>query len=320
MDDPSVDPLTQTVSLLRPRALFWKQLEAAGDWALQFPANNGVVFCLVAAGDCVFQAEGHAPRALGEGDFVLMASPPDWTIGATAQSDVLTHHRGPGRRTLKTRLDDGSGGPRASIVGGHFMFDAANAALREGLLPRLVAIRAQDAGASRLRAVLDLIGDEANAERPGRSLVLERLLEVMLIEAIRHGATLADHERRGLLAGLADPQIAIALRALHADIARRWSVAELAKIAGVSRSVFSERFSRVVGAPPFDYLLQWRMARAKDLLRHGSGTLAQIATTCGYQSVSAFSTAFTRCVGQPPSVFAAMPPAAEEVIAAKPAT
>ena len=301
-----MDPLTQTIALLRPRALLWKQLEAIGDWALRFPRNEGVAFCVVAAGRCVLQVADRKPCVLGEGDFLLLTAPPAWTLGETETAVPINLDElpsGPDMRT--TFLGRGRMGPVTRLLGGHFRFDGANAALLKGLLPAIVTIQFPEAGARRLRGVLDLIGDEAASDRPGRTLVLDRLLEIMLVEAIRHGAARAAEHRQGLLTGLADPQIAAALRALHADVRRRWTIAQLAAIAGMSRSVFADRFCRVVGLPPMSYLLRWRMALAKDALRFGDDPLAEIAFACGYQSVSAFSAAFSRTIGCPPSRYAA---------------
>jgi AraC-like DNA-binding protein len=108
---------------------------------------------------------------------------------------------------------------------------------------------------------------------------------------------------RGFLCGLADEHVARALVAMHADIAHRWTVAELARVAGMSRSMFAERFSRIVGVPPMGYLLRWRIAIAKDMLRRNTERLAKIGERTGYGSVSAFSTAFTRIVGCSPSAY-----------------
>jgi AraC-like DNA-binding protein len=107
-----------------------------------------------------------------------------------------------------------------------------------------------------------------------------------------------------LLAGLSDPALARPLREIHADVARRWTVAELARAACMSRAVFAERFARTVGMPPMQYLLEWRMAIAKDLLRHERPPLGEVAERVGYRSASAFSTAFTRLTGCPPGEFA----------------
>ncbi len=300
-----MDPLTQTVALLQPRGLLWKQMDATGDWAVRFPAADGVVFCLVGQGGCVFQTATAAPRRLSEGDFLLMTRPSEWTLGrdeGSAPSEFHEVYAGPGAQT--TYLGDGRGGQATRIFGGRFGFEDANAGLLEGLLPALVIVSSSDDSAVRLRRVLDLLGDEASSDRPGRSIVVERLLELMLIEAIRHTSSPSEDDRRSLLAGLADPQIAMALAALHAEVQRSWTVEQLASVAGMSRSAFAERFSRILGLPPIDYLLRWRMALAKDALRRGRGRLAEVAFSCGYQSVSAFSTAFTRTVGCPPSQYA----------------
>jgi AraC-like DNA-binding protein len=303
-----LDPLTQTISLLRPRALLWKQLDASGRWSIRLPENDGVVFCLVAQGGCVFQTAGRDRRKLEQGDFLLMSSPPEWTL-ADSESSPSTFTKkvfaAPGLQL--TSIGDPSEGPVTRILGGRFVFDDSNASLLQALLPAIVEIQSFEAGAARLRNVLDSIGEEASSDRPGRTFVLDRLLELMLVEAIRHRATRPHADHRNLLAGLADQKTAAALRALHADPRRSWSVAELAAIAGMSRSVFAERFRRNVGLSPIDYLLQWRMALAKDALRFRNGRVAEVAFACGYQSTSAFSAAFSRTVGCSPARYAAQP-------------
>src|SRR6185503_753432 len=121
-------------------------------------------------------------------------------------------------------------------------------------------------------------------------LVLERLVEILLVEALRFQPARADVQEQGLLSGLADPALAKAIRQMHEEVARSWTVAELAKAAGMSRAVFAERFMRKVGMPPMQYLLEWRMAIAKDILRRERPPLAELAEKIGYQSASAFST------------------------------
>lgn len=180
---------------------------------------------------------------------------------------------------------------------GHCTFAARDAGLLLTLLPDLVVIR----GEARLAMLIQLVADEARATRPGREVVLERLLEVLLIEAFRaSGGTTAPP---GLLRGLGDPHMSVALRALHADPARAWTVADLARSAGLSRSGFFVRFKREVGRTPMAYLTAWRMSLAKDRLRRGDGSLSEIGTALGYGSASAFNTAFAREVGQPPGQF-----------------
>jgi transcriptional regulator GlxA family with amidase domain len=157
-------------------------------------------------------------------------------------------------------------------------------------------------GAERLSTLVRLVGDESSARRSGRDLVLTRLVEVLLIEALR--STPGEDAPPGLLRGLADARLALALRQMHADPARSWTVAQLAKKAALSRSAFFDRFTRAVGLPPMEYLLAWRMAVAKDLLRRHDYGIAEVAERVGYGSASTFSTAFSRHVGQPPSRYA----------------
>ena len=132
--------------------------------------------------------------------------------------------------------------------------------------------------------------------------MLTRLVEVLLIEALR--STPGEDAPPGLLRGLADARLAPAIRQMHGQLARSWTVAQLAKTAALSRSAFFERFTRTVGLPPMEYLLAWRMAVAKDLLRRHDLGLAEVAERVGYGSASTFSTAFSRHVGQPPSRYA----------------
>jgi transcriptional regulator GlxA family with amidase domain len=157
-------------------------------------------------------------------------------------------------------------------------------------------------GEPRLATLVQLVTDEARAQRPGREVVLARLLEVLLIEALRSATNTAASP--GLTRGLADARLAHALRRMHEAPARAWTVAELAREAALSRSAFFERFNRTVGAAPMAYLLTWRMALAQDLLRRGAGSVAQVAERVGYSSASTFSVAFTRHVGMPPARYA----------------
>jgi AraC-like DNA-binding protein len=151
--------------------------------------------------------------------------------------------------------------------------------------------------------VLEWIGDEAVSDKPCRGLILERLLEIMLVEAFRLNP-LDSGVTHGLLAAMADPQLAAALKVMHAQFRRTWTVTELASTSGMSRSVFAERFNRVVGLAPIDYLLELRMAVAKDALLFSGKRASEVAFLCGYKSVAAFSTAFRRTVGCPPGAYA----------------
>jgi AraC-like DNA-binding protein len=173
-----------------------------------------------------------------------------------------------------------------------------DAAMLVTLLPDMVIVRGQD----RLGMLARLIADETRAARPARDMIVQRLLEVLLIEALRASpGTLA---APGLLRGMADDRLAAALRAMHATPGHGWTVRDLARISGLSRSAFFVRFNREVGLPPMDYLMTWRMTLAKSLLGSGKVPIATIAGRVGYGSAGAFSTAFARHVGQPPARYA----------------
>ena len=133
-------------------------------------------------------------------------------------------------------------------------------------------------------------------KRSGRELVLTRLVEVLLIEALRSSSD--DVSPPGLLRGLADPQLARAIRQMHAKVSRSWTMSELAKVSGLSRSTFFDRFSRTLGLPPMEYLMAWRMAVARKLLRAQGLGIAEVAERVGYSSATTFSTAFSRHVGE----------------------
>jgi transcriptional regulator GlxA family with amidase domain len=127
-------------------------------------------------------------------------------------------------------------------------------------------------------------------------------MELLLVAALR--SMEGDDAPPGLLRGLADARLAPAIRQMHAHPTRPWTVAQLARSAALSRSAFFERFTRTIGLAPMEYLVAWRMAVAQDLLRHRDVGLAEVARRVGYGSASAFSTAFSRQVGQPPGRFA----------------
>jgi transcriptional regulator GlxA family with amidase domain len=157
-------------------------------------------------------------------------------------------------------------------------------------------------GVERLTVLVRLVAEESSGRRSGHELVLSRLVEVLLIEALR--STPGQDTPPGLLRGLADARLAPALRQMHAQLARSWTVPQLAKAAALSRSTFFERFAKNVGISPMEYLLAWRMAVAKDLLRRHDLGIDEVAERVGYASASTFSTAFSRHVGSPPGRYA----------------
>jgi AraC-like DNA-binding protein len=293
------DPLSEILALLRPRTVFSKRISGAGRWGVRYSEFGQPSFCAVLEGSCRLAVDGHRALTLEAGDFILLPATPGFTMSGF--EPVRPERIDP--KVTSTSLGEvrhgrRGGRPDVRLLGGYFVFDSPDAGLLVSLLPSLVHVR----GVERLSTLVRLVGEESGARRSGRDLVLTRLVEVLLIEALRSSST--EDAPPGLLRGLADAQLAAAMRQMHGQIARSWTVAQLAKTAALSRSSFYERFTRTVGVPPMEYLLAWRMAVAKDLLRRQNVGVNEVAERVGYGSASTFSTAFSRHVGQPPSRYA----------------
>lgn len=292
------DPLEQIIQLLRPRAVFSKGISGAGGWAVRYAAFGHPGFCAMTLGACLLAVDGEDPILLEEGDFVLLPATPAFTMSSleAASGRRVEAGRMPGQgEEVRHGRQDGPAEMRQ--FGGYFTFESPDAGLLVSLLPRVIHIR----GIARLTRLVQLVGDEADRDDIGRDMILERLVEILLIEALRSVSGRTAHP--GLLRGLADDRIVAALRLMHGDFERSWTATDLAREVGMSRSAFFDRFSRTVGVTPMDYLLTWRMALAKSLLRAGKATLDEVASQIGYRSASTFSTAFSRHVGLPPGRF-----------------
>jgi len=293
------DPLSDVISLLRPRAVFAKGISGAGSWGVRYSDFGQPSFCAVLEGSCRLAVDGQKALTLEAGDFVLLPATPGFTMsGFDAVNPKRIDPKGTPAPKGEVRHGTRGGKPDVRLLGGYFVFDSPDAGLLVSLLPALVHVR----GVARLSVLVQLVSEETSELRSGRDLVLARLVELLLIEALR--STSGDEAPPGLLRGLADAQLATAMRQMHGQIARPLTVTQLARKAGLSRSAFFERFTRTVGLPPMEYLLAWRMAVAKDLLRRDEARIAEVAERVGYGSASTFSTAFSRHVGQSPSRYA----------------
>lgn len=289
-----VDPLAEIVTLLQPGAPYSKLVSGAGPWSVRRSEYGQPFFCVILDGSCRLAVDGHEPAALHEGDFVLIPAASGFTMSgldpatpdpADSPATVLPHGE------IRHGMQDGA--PDVRLLVGHCIFGSPDAALLVSLLPQLVHVR----GDQRLATLVQLVRDESRERRPARDVILARLLEVLFIEALRSTAGIA--AASGLVRGLADPRLAVAIRQMHGDPAHPWTVTQLARGAALSRSAFFDRFKRAVGIAPMEYLLGWRMALAKPMLRKDAG-VAEVAQRVGYRSASAFSVAFARYVGVPP--------------------
>jgi AraC-like DNA-binding protein len=298
------DPLAEVVSLLQPGAPFSKLVTASAPWAVRRSETGRPFYFVLLQGSCRLAIDGPMGSdslLLNEGDFALIPA----ALGFASSS---LDREPPREGELVTtpvaampggaRVGDPDGAVDVRMLVGNCVFGSPDAALLVPLLPRWVHVP----GDPRLVSLMQLVGDESRADRPAREIVMARLLEVMLIEALRSTANVAASP--GLVRGLSDARLALVLRRMHERPADAWSVAKLATESGMSRSALFDRFSRAVGVAPMAYLLTWRMALARQMLRQRELAIAEIAERVGYSSVSTFGVAFTRHVGMPPGRYA----------------
>jgi len=298
-----MDPFLDLIRLLRPRAMLTAGIYATGGWGVSFRKRDDVLFCWVESGECELLRATHEPLHLEAGDFVLIRTVSPFVL--TSDPTVKPEDS----ETIVARTNDPlmrfSAGPRPSTVvrGGRFVFEAMHEQLLIAQMPTLIHIAREDSSSWRVHSLLKLNETESVERGPGSDFIVTRLLEVILVELLRQERLRVDPDRTGLFAGLNDAVTARALSAMHGNVAHDWTVAELANRCNVSRSTFAAHFRKIVGLGPIDYLLRWRMTLARDELTHGSKSIGEIALAIGFQSSSAFSTAFTKATGCSPSQF-----------------
>lgn len=294
-----IDPLAEVVTLLQPHARHAKLVVGAGPWHIHRSDAGQPFYCVVLEGACRLAVDGGETIELSAGDFILVPEAYGFAMSSMLPLPADMPEAVPVALAVgEFRIGDQNGSPDLSMLVGHCSFDSPDADLLVSLLPQVVHVR----GEPRLTTLVQLVKDEFRDRRPAREVILDHLLEVLLIEALR--STTRTPASLGLVRGLADERLAVTLRRMHESPARAWTVAELAREAALSRSVFFERFSRAVGLAPMAYLLTWRMALAKNMLRRSNRGIAEIAECVGYGSASAFSVAFARHVGLPPARYA----------------
>ncbi|WP_242674661.1 AraC family transcriptional regulator [Phytopseudomonas daroniae] len=292
------DPLSEVVRLLHPRAAFANIISGKGNWAVRYSEFGLPSFCIVLKGSCLLTVDGHEQITISAGDFILLPTTPAFTLSSFASAPPVYLDPNRAVRGSELRYGEQEGSPDMRLLGGSFLFDCSDPGLLVSLLPKVVHVQ----NSVRLSQLVQMVSEESTDQKPGSEFMLSRLVELLLVEAMRSAA--AGNAPPGLLRGLGDERIAHALKQMHARINHSWTVDQLAKISALSRSAFFERFTRMVGVAPMEYLLAWRMEIAKDLLRDNGLAVSEVAERVGYGSTSTFSVAFSRHVGQPPSRYA----------------
>ena len=294
-----MDPLSDVLSLLKLHSYMSGGFDAGGEWSIEFGQHEGVKVYAAVSGECWLSVDG-VPDAVRvkSGDCFLLPRGRGFRVASDLTLppvDMLT--------IVSPAKDGGitsyNGGGAFFGVGGHFALTGDHASVLLGMLPPIVHIR-NEADKAVLRWCVERMRQELRAPQPGGFLIAQQLATMLLVQALR--LHLAEGLRGGVgwLFALADKQMAAAITAMHDDPAHRWTLQALAERAGMSRTTFTLKFKETVGLSPMDYLTRWRMLLAGDRLTTSSAPISVIAPSLGYDSESAFSTAFKRVMGYSP--------------------
>ncbi|HEY9212406.1 MAG TPA: AraC family transcriptional regulator [Ancylobacter sp.] len=295
-----MDPLSDVLALLKPRSYVSSGFDAGGDWSIQFADQHERIKCYaVVSGACWLSVEDVAdPVRLEGGDcFVLPSGRPfrlasDLSLQPVDAGTIFPPARAGGVVSV-------NGGGDFFLVGSRFAVSGQHAGALLRTLPPIVHIRKETEQAA-LRWSVERMMQELREPQPGGFLIAQHLAHMMLVQALRLHLTEEVEGRVGWFFALADKQMCTAITAMHADPAYRWTLRELGARAGMSRSVFAMKFKATVGETPMDYLTRWRMLLAADRLANSHDPISAIALSLGYESESAFSTAFKREMGCSP--------------------
>lgn len=260
----------------------------------------------VVEGEFYASVDGEAPLLLREGEIILFPRNDMHLLGSDlklkpkAVKDLMLPADGGGL----CAIHHGGGGATARMICGYFGSDSGDGNPVIATLPAMMRFRMDDAGpAEWIRSTFQYAADEIAAGRPGSETVLAKLSELLFVEAVRRYAENLPAEQTGWLAGLRDRAVARTLALMHGDVAHNWSVEEISGAVGLSRSTLSERFTRLIGMSPMQYLAHWRMQVAAQRLKSTSTPLARVAEQVGYESEAAFSRAFKRSFGTAPATW-----------------
>jgi len=261
------------------------------------------VFHLLTVGTCMFEAASGARQRLNGGDLLLIpfADTHKFLQGDDARAVPVETTIRRGRREGMWTSDHGGGGPETRLVCGflessEFLAMPLFRTLPEFVIARPGEFEAGDLVVGTVRDIMALV----DVASPGADIMLGRMMEALFVEMLRRHASRLPEGSKGLLAALNDPVVGRALKLVHAAPGRQWTVQALAREAGTSRTVLAERFQALLGRPPIDYVIGWRVQLAAERLRNGRDSIATIAADVGYESEGAFARAFKRVTGISP--------------------
>jgi AraC-like DNA-binding protein len=301
--DTLPDLLSEVLQDLRLARAAYGRTELTAPWGIEIPFKEGVRFHFLAEGSCWMYTASQPPIFLDTGDVVLLPRGTGHVIAdkptrrALLLKDVEQELIG----NAVYRLTAGGGGERTLIVCCTIGFEGPTAHPLIELLPEVLHVRQSEFSDPSLPALLTMMADEVLQPQIGSATIMARLADIVMTRIVRAWVGTRPSDLTGWLAAIKDPNIGVALARIHRQPDHKWNVEALASIAGMSRSKFSERFFHLLGVSPARYQLQWRMRLAATWLRNEYLTVAQTAAQLGYESDAAFSRAFKRFWGAPPS-------------------
>ncbi|GAA4833314.1 AraC family transcriptional regulator [Luteimicrobium xylanilyticum] len=306
-----MDPLTALLDGPRARGAFLLRASFDPPWSVRVADEAPATVVAVTHGTASFESDAGPRVTLGPGDVVVVPGPVPYTMAHVpgAPPDVVVHPgqvcRTPAGEPMTERMTLGLRawgtavpGEARMLVGTYPLPDATSRRILAGLPP--LAVLGPAGAARRLVGVLD---DELDRDEPGQEVVLDRVLDLLLVTALRDWFAMPDTDRPGWLRAAHDPDVGRALAVIHDEPAHAWTVEALARRAGMSRAAFARRFRELVGETPLGYLTGVRLALAADLLSSSDATLETVARRVGYATPFALSAAFKRVHGLSPQQY-----------------
>ncbi|HEY0468037.1 MAG TPA: AraC family transcriptional regulator [Polyangiaceae bacterium] len=297
-------PFEEVIGGMHVGSSLYAQFQLRAPWGVRFSTGTQARLVVVASGRCWLRWDGsQAPLLVETGGCLIIKTGVAFELSDERQRPVISCMSLHPTYQDGCEVEYGGTGVPTELLIGRFSFDPVAAEPLVAPMPRLVHVPLGKTHAELLRGTLSLMGKEVAEGGLGAGFVIDRLTDALFVQAMRalfsDGCAFAP----GWLTALTDRRVAKAIHAVHADLARPWTVAEMARRAGLSRSSFAAAFTAVVGESPLDYVTNWRIYRAKVLLSSSDESLEEIASRVGYDSDTALSRAFRRKVGMPPGAF-----------------
>ena len=298
------DILSEILRSVQPRGWIAEESIFTAPWGLRGNGESAVFFYVV-QGSCWFELDGvEAAQSINQGDLVAIMPGCGFCLCDSRDSSTIPLEEVFGARRAKRSIPMGGEGCSTTLLCGGLLFDQRRGIALAGSVPSSSIVRGVDGRALPwLEQILRRIVHERAPARPGWQSIVDHLVQVIFIETIRASVATPPHEWSSGLAALADPDIGLALRLMHTAPHARWTVTALADRVGMSRSVFAARFKTLTSRSPMQYLFDYRMGLACDLIAEGRSGGKQIAAKLGYATRDAFSVAFKRWSGLTPKAY-----------------